>query len=327
MLSYVARPLVISSNAGTGKSFIGALLAKALHDFSDQTILVVCYTNHALDQFLEDLLKIGIPESSIARLGGRANSTVSQLSLKKQTKEKYIRSNAEWAIIDNLKTRAEFLRTELETKFKGFLASGISLEDMLTYVEFEDSDSFDAFQVPESTDGMIRVGKKGVAVDATYLISQWSQGRDAGIFAQEPHIQDAAAIWSMPPAVRQQKLEDWKLAINRSVVDDIWKLARDFDECQDELSRKFNESDVALLKQKRIIGCTTTGAAKYTEDIKAASPGVLLVEEAGEILESHVITALGKDTNHMILIGDHKYVNATAFVQLFTIYPSQAATT
>ena len=66
-----------SSNAGTGKSFIGALLAKTLHDFSDQTILVVCYTNHALDQFLEDLLKIGIPETSIVRLGGRANSAVS----------------------------------------------------------------------------------------------------------------------------------------------------------------------------------------------------------------------------------------------------------
>ncbi|KAF8436537.1 P-loop containing nucleoside triphosphate hydrolase protein [Boletus edulis BED1] len=300
------RVALIQGPPGTGKSFIGALLAKALHDFTDQTILVVCYTNHALDQFLEDLLKIDIPDSSIVRLGGGANSTISHLSLKKQTKERYVRSNAEWTIIDTLKSRAEFLRKELDTKFSGFLASGISLEDMLTYVEFEDSEYFDAFQVPESTDGMIRVGKNGDAVGTTYLISQWSHGWDAGIFKQEPRILDAAAIWSMTHAQRQQKLADWKSAINRSVIDDVWKLARDFDECQDELSRKFNESEVALLKQKRVIGCTTTGAAKYTEDIKAASPGVLLVEEAGEILESHVITALGKDTAHMILIGDHK---------------------
>lgn len=307
--AYVQLPckaLVTGSDAGTGKSFIGALLAKALHDFSDQTVLVVCYTNHALDQFLEDLLKIGIPGSSIARLGGGANSAVSQLNLKNQTKEKRVRSNAEWSLIDTLKARAEFLRGRLNTTFKSFLASNISSEDMLTYVEFDDSDYFDAFKVPESTDGMIRVGKNGDAVDATYLISQWSQGRDAGILKQEPHIQSAAAIWSMPNAQRQQKLADWKLAVNRSVVDDIWKLARDFDECQDELSRKFSESDIAILKQKRVIGCTTTGAAKYTEDIKAASPGVLLVEEAGEILESHTITALGKNTAQMILIGDHK---------------------
>lgn len=251
-------------------------------------------------------MKIGIPESGIARLGGRANSAVAQLSLNKQTKEKYSRSNAEWTIIDNLKSRAEFLRGELEKKSESFLASNLSLEDMLTYVEFEDSDYFDAFRVPESTDGMVCVGKNGTAVDATYLISQWSQGRDAGIFEAETHVLNATKIWTMPKAERQQKCADWKLAIGRSLIDDIWKLARDYDECQDELSRKFNESSIAVLKQKRIIGCTTTGAAKYTEDIRAASPGVLLVEEAGEILESHVITALGSETNHMILIGDHK---------------------
>ena len=45
------------------------------------------------------------------------------------------------------------------------------------------------------------------------------------------------------------------------------------------------ESLVAQLKTKRIIGSTTTGAAKYTEDLQVVSPGVLLVEEVGEILE------------------------------------------
>jgi superfamily I DNA and/or RNA helicase len=33
---------------------------------------------------------------------------------------------------------------------------------------------------------------------------------------------------------------------------------------------------------------------------------VLLVEEAGEILESHILTALGSRTKQLILIGDHK---------------------
>ncbi|KIJ59315.1 hypothetical protein HYDPIDRAFT_140803 [Hydnomerulius pinastri MD-312] len=37
-----------------------------------------------------------------------------------------------------------------------------------------------------------------------------------------------------------------------------------------------------------------------------ARPNVLLVEEAGEILESHVLTALGPSIDQMILIGDHK---------------------
>ncbi|KAG1721719.1 AAA domain-containing protein [Suillus paluster] len=63
---------------------------------------------------------------------------------------------------------------------------------------------------------------------------------------------------------------------------------------------------VATLMGKRIIGCTTTGAAKFAQDIRGAKPDVLLVEEAGEILESHVLTAMGESTSQMILIGDHK---------------------
>jgi superfamily I DNA and/or RNA helicase len=74
-----------------------------------------------------------------------------------------------------------------------------------------------------------------------------------------------------------------------------------------ELDRKFKEKDGYILKSKRIIGCTTTAAAKYTRNIHDAAPDVILVEEAGEILESHVITALGHAAKQLVLIGDHKY--------------------
>jgi len=47
----------------------------------------------------------------------------------------------------------------------------------------------------------------------------------------------------------------------------------------------------------------------FRELIQAARPSVLLVEEAGEILESHVLTALSDGVEHVILIGDHKYVS------------------
>lgn len=45
---------------------------------------------------------------------------------------------------------------------------------------------------------------------------------------------------------------------------------------------------------------------RYARDVQAAKPDVLLVEEAGEILESHIITSLGPGTKQMILIGDHQ---------------------
>jgi superfamily I DNA and/or RNA helicase len=45
---------------------------------------------------------------------------------------------------------------------------------------------------------------------------------------------------------------------------------------------------------------------RFTTDIQAAKPEVLLVEEAGEILESHIITSLAPETKQMVLIGDHQ---------------------
>lgn len=96
-------------------------------------------------------------------------------------------------------------------------------------------------------------------------------------------------------------------------VQEICESAKLYDKCQVELQRKFEERDVVTLRSKRIIGCTTTGAAKYKDSIHGAAPDILLVEEAGEILESHVITALGAAAKQMILIGDHKYVCSLIF--------------
>lgn len=44
----IERILNCSFFEGTGKSFIGAILAKLFHDHSEQTILLVCYTNHGV---------------------------------------------------------------------------------------------------------------------------------------------------------------------------------------------------------------------------------------------------------------------------------------
>ncbi|OJA15476.1 hypothetical protein AZE42_06348 [Rhizopogon vesiculosus] len=301
------RVSLIQGPPGTGKSFIGALLAKAIHDHTEQKILVVCYTNHALDQFLEDLLKIGIPDTSMVRLGGRANTQVAHLGLASQQKERLMRSKADWSIIDQLKSASAFHCDELEEAMDKFIDSKIGFKDVLMYIEFEEPVYFDAFRVPEFDDsGMTRVGKDGKAVDSEELIYRWSRGFDAGQFKDEPHVCAAAHIWNMPPDARHASMDEWKLAIRKTILDQICTLGKNHNDCQDQLSRKFGEGTVATLSGKRIIGCTTTGAAKFAQDIRAAKPDVLLVEEAGEILESHVLTAMSENTSQMILIGDHK---------------------
>ena len=46
------------------------------------------------------------------------------------------------------------------------------------------------------------------------------------------------------------------------------------------------------------------GAAKLTALLKGIGPKILLVEEAGQVLEAHVLGSLVPSIQHMILIGD-----------------------
>jgi hypothetical protein len=195
--------------------------------------------------------------------------------------------------------------------FNQYLRSTIHDADIMGFIEFEDDKFFQAFSIPSSEDEMTFVGKGGRAIDEYYLLNQWSNNRDAGAFKQHPHVLNWSEIWGMPSASRQAQVASWKAKILKDQVEAVCLSAKLYDKCQVELQRKFEERNVEILRNKRIIGCTTTGAAKYKDSIQAASPDVLLVEEAGEILESHVITALGADAKQMILIGDHKYVAFT----------------
>ncbi len=60
----------------------------------------------------------------------------------------------------------------------------------------------------------------------------------------------------------------------------------------------------SVLQKARVIGCTSTGAALFRELLrdKDVAPGVVMVEEAGELLEAHVLASLSKDTEHLIMV-------------------------
>ncbi|KAF8213839.1 P-loop containing nucleoside triphosphate hydrolase protein [Mycena galopus ATCC 62051] len=294
---------LIQGPPGTGKSFIGALLAKVLHD-QNLSILVVCYTNHALDQFLEDILDIGVPGQGIVRLGGKCTPRTEHLSLYKQTGGSRL-TRSDWKTIDRLKETSTQLLFRLKKLYNLFVKQG---PDLLTHMEFDDPDFFAALSLPPSEDGMTYVGKDGKEIGKDYLLTQWQQGRDAGIFKAHPDILAAAEIWGMDRAKRAAKIAEWTTAFRNDQIAEIVRIGKTYNERQKELDGMFNQAQVSILQSKRIIGCTTTAAAKYTKDIQTASPQVLIVEEAGEILESHVITALGRNTKQMILIGEHHFL-------------------
>ncbi|KAJ7170685.1 P-loop containing nucleoside triphosphate hydrolase protein [Mycena crocata] len=304
---------LIQGPPGTGKSFIGALLAKSLHD-QGRKILVVCYTNHALDQFLEDILDIGVPQHSIVRLGGKSTTRTEPLGLYKQRGGSNL-GRGDWQTINDLKLTSSQLLARLKKTWAGFNKR----PDLLEHIEFEDEAFFTALSLPQSANGMTQVGKGGKKVDRFYLWSRWTAGNDAGMFKNHPQILATADVWEMDTPSRKAKVSGWITACQREEAASISTIGKAFNEHQDELDRIFRQREVSILRSKQIIGCTTTAAAKYTQDIQAVSPEVLIVEEAGEILESHVLTALGTDTQQLVLIGDHKQLRPKVNNYLLTV--------
>lgn len=302
---------------GTGKSFIGALVAKVLHDSTSQKILVVCFTNHALDQFLEDLMDIGIPSSAMVRLGGKSTDRTKPLMIREQAGGKL--DQTQWARIDKLKQRLQKHETRLKDAFKRFRAANVQKIQLMEFLEFlsEDLPFFDAFTVPkEQEDGMIRVGKKGKPMSPFYLLDRWIRGENNPGSLQHLQPKGAAAVWKMPPESRQAALIRWQTAILDDLVNEIRDTGRQYNLDQTELDRIFGERDASIIMTKRVIACTTNGAAKYSAAIQAASPGVLLVEEAGEILEAHILTSLGPHTEQLIMIGDHRQLRPKCSYEL-----------
>jgi hypothetical protein len=66
------------------------------------------------------------------------------------------------------------------------------------------------------------------------------------------------------------------------------------------------ELDLRVLEQANIIGVTTSGLARNLDLLCRVDAKVLICEEAGEVLEAHLLTALLPPLEHCMLIGDHQ---------------------
>jgi hypothetical protein len=265
---------------------------------------VLTYTNHALDQFLEDLQKIGIPNDGMLRLGSKGSEATKPLSMHEQNST-HRTSPQTWSMINSQNLEAESYIDALNSKIVQYNAR-LNDQTLLDYLEFsEDSAYFDAFMLPTSDDGMKRVGRQGKALGKLYLVEQWTSGQDAGVFrdyAQE----NFPDVWSIAPEARLGLRARWFREIVEEQVTGIGTMFALYNKCRERISKLRKEKQTLIMQSKRIIGCTTTAAAMYTEELRRVAPGVVLVEEAGEILESHILTAMCAGTKQLILIGDHK---------------------
>jgi len=209
-------------------------------------------------------MDIGIAESEIVRIGGKSTLRTAPLSLQTLGKSAgYRLSKNDWREIDGLRARRDAVSTALEGSFARYQSANPGFQDVMEHLQFEYADFAEAFYVPESEDESIVVGKKGKAVGPLYLLIRWWHGQDAGVFQNADHIKAAAKIWKMGHPARLEKCEGWKQELMKEQVEHLYELGQKHNECVVQMEAKFRLGEGSILQARRVIGCTTTGAAMY----------------------------------------------------------------
>jgi hypothetical protein len=297
---------------------VGGLIARIILENTSEKILCVCYTNHALDQFLEHLIKAG--KKDVVRLGSRTKSgTLEKYQLRSLSRAKGRSDNESSRVIKRIDAQRHRIREQLAEDLKiiespvGWTTPNGGIKSAL---EDDYPLYYEHLSLPPESSGFQIVGKKGKKMKEDHLWNEWKKGNDMPPFAlaatNNPH--DVFNFWRMPVEDRKVTVEQ----VEKSVLEETRQLVKSLLKELKGLTLEFQAAarveDMQILQDASIIGATTSGAAKYRDILSEVSPGVLMVEEAGEVLESHVLTSLSsesfdglsKNTKHLILIGDHK---------------------
>ncbi|XP_070575232.1 NFX1-type zinc finger-containing protein 1-like [Ptychodera flava] len=122
----------------------------------------------------------------------------------------------------------------------------------------------------------------------------------------EEEVNKISNVWALNLHERWKLYRYWSFALHRKIVDSLLEAVGEYDRETLRLKEVRQEEDLRVLKDAKVIGMTTTGAAKYSSLLRMVRPKIIVVEEAAEVLESHIITTLTSECQHLILIGDHQ---------------------
>ncbi|GAA6005511.1 hypothetical protein JCM11491_003667 [Sporobolomyces phaffii] len=113
-------------------------------------------------------------------------------------------------------------------------------------------------------------------------------------------------VWNYSLDERARILEAWADDLVRQEGPRINDLRRKQEDVNARLKALNNDAKLRVLQGAEIVGATTNSASNLLEIIAAAGPVVLVVEEAGECLETQVVANLVPSIQQLVMIGDEK---------------------
>ncbi|KAK4506443.1 hypothetical protein PRZ48_000175 [Zasmidium cellare] len=301
---------LVQGPPGTGKSFTGIKLIQALLDNRKTAdlgpIICVCYTNHALDQLLEHLVDADI--ENIIRIGSRSRSErLASINLR-TVAQKVLRTKTETSEFGKARSLMEKANKSITTELGRLLSlnnrDGKALEDyvkehypVLHEKIFKETDD-EGFQT-------VHHGRRASPLD------KWLNGTAPISLRGKVRPLDELQSGLVEPLAmtdreRQSLYKSWTEEMSDNAYENL-QMQLDLHQDQREgIESIRGEVDLRILAKANVIGITTTGLARNVKHLRKLPSKILVVEEAGEVLEGHLLTAMLPSIEHMILIGDHQ---------------------
>lgn len=128
---------------------------------------------------------------------------------------------------------------------------------------------------------------------------------DGDIMSQE-EADNVIDIWRLNRKTKWRLYRLWIQKLCAKLYIEIEEGRESFENASEAYVSASENVDKEIMRQASVIGMTTSGAARYQSVLREIGPKVVVVEEAAEVLEAHIVTTLSKSCEHLILIGDHK---------------------
>ncbi|KAK6331219.1 hypothetical protein TWF696_003278 [Orbilia brochopaga] len=307
---------LIQGPPGTGKTLVGNILAKLFLLYSKENILVITHQNHICDEFIENMLDMGVRQNDIVRLGSQYSRRTRCVSINEISDERDLLNSAK-EVLHGVLGHLHCAWLLIEEAFNETFVHPMTLEDILEIARCYNEPNVDnpldrfgyinAFTVPKQWIQMKRKKDSETAIpNDVQLFRLWIEGMECPRDIKQFLTDKGQKLWDLPSPKRKTLLSWWKEATMLDQVYGLADAAATYNRLLDEVNRWKATRIRDILKTKRVIAATTNGAAKYLSEIADVAPKIIIVEEAAQILESHVLAALHPSVEQIIMIGDHK---------------------
>ncbi|KAK4160894.1 hypothetical protein QBC43DRAFT_269827 [Cladorrhinum sp. PSN259] len=289
---------------GTGKSHVGVKLLRVLLDHKDEgklgPIVVICYTNHALDQFLKHLLHVGI--NKVIRIGGQSRAEELDGKNLRVVRQMEPKTSVESKILGASYSEVEESLNSAGNKLKPIHSARKNRLDWDTLQPFlirtypqiarqlEPQDD-DGFTLVRTDPLKVWLGKRGAGRTRATNVLRREAERDAT---------------SLNHAERWTLAESWLDEMVTQASDALFERLDHARKYRQRINDVHADTDRRTLLKADVIGVTTTGLARNIHTLRHLRSKVIICEEAGEILEPHLLSALMPGVEHFIQIGDHR---------------------